>query len=209
VPARYVVVEGPIGAGKTSLARKLAARLRFEVLLEEPGANPFLPGFYRDPPRYALAAQLAFLVQRARQLEQLGADLAAKQGVVADFLLDKDRLFAALNLDGEEHALYRALYAHVAPRAPTPGLVIYLQASADSLLERARRRGLHYEQGLTRDYVAQVAAAYERFFRDYAAAPLLTVDAERLNFVDRDADFELLLQRMHGLREPRAYFGFG
>ena len=208
-PARYIVVEGPIGAGKTSLARKLAERMDFTALLEEPGANPFLPGFYQDPARHALAAQLYFLLQRVEQLARLGEGQAAHAGTVADFIIDKDPLFAELNLAPAEWELYRALYAHVAPKAPAPDLVIYLQASPGVALERVRRRRVDYERGLALEYLTRLAAAYARFFHDYAGAPLLIVNSDNLNFVDREADFELLLQRIRGHKGPREYFSLG
>lgn len=206
---RHIAVEGPIGAGKSSLARRLAERLGYATLLERPALNPFLPGFYRDPPRHALATQLAFLLQRVAQLEKLADRDPGEPGIVADFLLDKDPLFAELNLDAAELGLYRALYRRLAPRAPAPGLVIYLQAEPATLLERVRRRRIDYEHGLTLEYLERLAAAYARYFHHYAASPLLVVRSDDLNFVDRDEDFELLLQRIRGLRGAREYFGPG
>jgi deoxyadenosine/deoxycytidine kinase len=206
---RYLVVEGPIGAGKTSLARRLADSMGFGALLEDPGANPFLPGFYQEPARYALSAQLYFLLQRVEQLARLRADTAAGAGTVADFMLEKDPLFAELNLGAAELDLSRALYRQIAPSALAPDLVVYLQASPAILLERARRRRVEYERGLGLDYLARLSAAYARMFHDYAAAPILIVNSDHLNFVDRDDDFELLLQRIRGLKGPREYFSLG
>jgi deoxyguanosine kinase len=207
-PRRYIVVEGPIGAGKTSLARKLAFKLGGRELLEAPEANPFLPGFYQDPARYALPTQLFFLLQRLNQVRDLAANPPAA-ATVADFMLDKDRLFAGINLDADELALYEGVYRHMAPHAPTPDLVIYLQATPTTLLERVRRRRVDYERGLALDYLARLSAAYASFFHEYTAAPLLIVNSDHLNFVDRDSDFELLLQRMRGLKGPREYFSLG
>jgi deoxyguanosine kinase len=206
---RYIVVEGPIGAGKTSLARKLAEHMNFAALLEDPGANPFLPGFYQDSARYALPAQLFFLVQRVDQVARLGQRQAAPEGTIADFMIDKDPLFAELNLAPAEWELYRALYGHVAPKPPPPDLVIYLQASPSVALERVRRRRVDYERGLSLDYLTRLAAAYARFFHDFTGAPLLIVNSDHLNFVDRDSDFELLLQRIRGHKGPREYFSLG
>jgi deoxyadenosine/deoxycytidine kinase len=179
------------------------------ALLEDPGANPFLPGFYQEPARYALSAQLYFLLQRIEQLARLRADAAAGAGAVADFMLEKDPLFAELTLSAAELDLYRALYRQIAPSALAPDLVVYLQASPAILLERARRRRIEYERGLGIDYLTRLSAAYARFFHDYAAAPILIVNSDQLNFVDRDDDFELLLQRIRGLKGPREYFGRG
>lgn len=206
--ARYITVEGPIGAGKSSLALRLAERLGFDTLLEAPGANPFLPGFYQEPARYALAAQLCFLLQRIEQLACLG-EAASRAGTVADFMIDKDPLFAEINLDGAEIELYRALYRRLAPKAPAPDLVIYLQASPAMLLERVRRRRIEYERGIALDYLVRLSDAYARWFHDYTAAPILIVNSDNLNFVDRDDDFELLLQRIRSPQGPREHFGPG
>jgi deoxyadenosine/deoxycytidine kinase len=209
VQARYIAVEGPIGAGKTSLARRLGEHLGYRTLLEDPGANPFLPGFYEDPARYAFQTQLHFLLQRIEQLSAAARGGPAQPGTVADFVLDKDPLFAELNLAPAEWALYRELYRRIAPQAPAPELVVYLQATPAVALERVRRRRIGYERGLALDYLTRLADAFARFFLDYAAAPLLVVNADHLNFVDRDSDFELLLQRIRGLKGPREYFSLG
>jgi len=206
---RYIVVEGPIGAGKTTLARKLAGYLGARELLEDPGANPFLPGFYQDPSRYSLSAQLFFLLQRVDQVRDLNQSDLFETLTVADFMLDKDPLFAAINLNAAELALYQGLYRHLAPHAPVPDLVVYLQASPATLNERVRRRRVEYERAVALDYLARLAEAYARYFHDYSAAPVLIVNSDNLNFVDRDADFELLLQRMRGLKGPREYFSLG
>lgn len=206
---RYLVVEGPIGAGKTTLARKLGARLAADLLLEQPGENPFLERFYRDMTRYALPTQLFFLFQRAKQLEPLAQPDMFARSVVADFLLDKDPLFARITLSADEFALYRQIYESLRLRAPVPDLVVYLQASADVLIERVRRRGIGYERAIDEDYLALLAEGYTRFFHQYSAAPVLIVNSENLNFVERDPDFELLIERMRTMKSRREYFNLG
>jgi deoxyadenosine/deoxycytidine kinase len=206
---RYLVVEGPIGAGKTSLARRLAARLSAEVLLEQPTENPFLARFYDDMARYALPAQLFFLFQRSRMLEPLTQPDMFGRPTVADFLLDKDPLFARLTLSGDEMALYQKIFDALAPQAPAPDLVIYLQAQPATLIERVRRRASGFERSINEDYLALLAESYARFFYHYSATPVLIVNSENLNFVDRDKDFELLVSRMTGMKSRREFFSLG
>ncbi len=210
VPAfRHVVVEGPIGAGKTSLARRLAETWDGELLLEAPGDNPFLPLFYKDMRRYALPTQLSFLFQRAEQLRSLAQPGLFTPLTVSDFLLDKDPLFARLNLDDAEYGLYRTVFDKLAPESPPPDLVIYLQAPLSSLVERVRRRGVAYEQGMDADYLGRLAEGYSRFFHQYDAAPVLIVNSAKLNFVDDDEAFGMLLNRIGQMRGPREFFSRG
>ena len=205
----YVVVEGPIGAGKTTLARRLAASLAAEPLLEQPAENPFLARFYQDMARFALPTQLFFLFQRARQLEPLAQMDMFSRPTVSDFLLDKDPLFARITLSGDELALYEKIFDALRPRTPTPDLVVYLQARPEVLLERVKKRASPWERGMSDEYLAVLGESYARFFYHYSAAPVLTVNSENLNFVDREADFELLLSRMRGMKTRREYFNLG
>jgi deoxyguanosine kinase len=203
---RYVVVEGPIGAGKTSLTHKLAERLNADTLLENARDNPFLPRFYQEPKRYALPTQLHFLFDRSRQLRELAQGDLFRAGTVSDFLIEKDMLFARLNLDDDEFDLYQKVYADLTLQAPTPDLVIYLQAPIEALQERVRRRGVEYERSMDAGYLQRLANSYSEFFHRYEAAPLLIVNTSNLNFAQSDADFELLLERMNKMRGPREFF---
>ena len=206
---RYVVVEGPIGAGKTSLARQLALHQSADVLLEQPEDNPFLARFYDDMARFALPTQLTFLFQRVDQLRHLAQLDLFRRPTVADFLLDKDPLFARINLSDDEYALYEKVYTHLKPQTPTPDLVVYLQAPVDTLLDRVRRRGVAYEQTIPDEYLARLADAYSQFFYHYDEAPLLIINSERLNFVDNPAHLDLLLARIAGMRGQREFFNLG
>jgi deoxyguanosine kinase len=203
---RYLVIEGPIGAGKTSLAKRLGARLSADLVLEQPAENPFIARFYQDMARYALPAQLFFLFQRARMIEPLRQRDMFARPAVADFLLDKDLLFARVTLSGDEFALYQKIYDALRPQAPAPDLVIYLQAQPAVLIERVRRRAAGFERGISEEYLALLAESYARFFYHYAAAPLLIVNSENLNFVEREADFELLVSRVRGMKSRREFF---
>jgi deoxyadenosine/deoxycytidine kinase len=203
---RYIAIDGPIGAGKTSLARRLAERVGGVPLLEQPDANPFLPRFYLDRARFALPTQLFFLFQRIDQLRAAAQPDLFARPTVADFLLEKDPLFAGLTLSGEELALYHRIYEALRPQAPRPDLVIYLHAGPPTLLERVQRRAIEYEAPIGEDYLAALADAYGRFFYHYAAAPLLVVNTEHLDFVTSDADLELLVRHIAAMRGGREYF---
>jgi deoxyadenosine/deoxycytidine kinase len=206
VKQRYIVVEGPIGCGKTSLAKRLAERMNAAVLLEDPAANPFLPQFYRDMRRYALPTQLFFLFQRVQQLEGLKQpDLFAKP-TVCDFSLAKDPLFARLTLDDAEYQLYSRIHDHVRPQAPVPDLVIYLQAGVDTLISRVKRRGHAMESGIDEGYLRTLSEAYTRYFHEYSESPLLIVNSERLNFVDTPAHLDLLVERISAMRGGKEFF---
>jgi deoxyadenosine/deoxycytidine kinase len=202
---RHIVVEGPIGAGKTSLAKRLSERFGVQMVLEEPQANPFLERFYRDSARYALPTQLFFLFQRVNQLRDLAQRDLFESAAVGDFLLEKDPLFARLTLSDDELALYRQIFDSLKPQAPTPDLVIYLQAQPDTLVERVRRRGIPIEASIGEEYLRALADAYSRFFHHFDAAPLLIVNTEHLNPVERETDLELLLQHVAGMRGRREF----
>lgn len=205
-PHRFIVVEGPIGVGKTSLARRLARSFGSELILEQAEENPFLERFYRNPRSAALPAQLFFLFQRTRQLEDIRQHDLFDTVRVADYLLDKDRLFARLTLDDEEFALYEQIYARLAIDTPIPDLVIYLQAPIDVLLERIARRGIRYEQGIDRGYLERLQEAYARFFHGYDRSPLLIVNAAHADFVGNDRDYEQLFEQIRRMRRGRQYY---
>ncbi|MDF1630450.1 MAG: deoxynucleoside kinase [Alcanivoracaceae bacterium] len=205
-PPRYIVVEGPIGVGKTSLARKLAMTFNVEMLLEQAEENPFLARFYQSPSQYALQTQLFFLFQRTEQVRALAQNELFSPVRVSDFLLQKDRLFAELNLDQDEFTLYDNVYRHLAPQTPKPDLVIYLQAPSQVLLQRIQRRGLSHEKSISADYLNRLNEAYARFFHFYDEAPLLIVNAADIDPIHRDDDYAQLLRRVLDIRSGRHYF---
>jgi deoxyadenosine/deoxycytidine kinase len=206
---RYIVVEGPIGVGKTTLARAISEASGASLMLEDPNGNPFLPRFYENAERYALPTQLFFLFQRIDQLASLNQSDLFRRATVADFMLEKDALFARLNLKDDELRLYEQIYAHLKPQAPSPDLVIYLQAAPDTLIERVQRRGAVYEKNIPDPYLMGLAETYTRFFYQYTAAPLLIVNSDRLNFLESQDDVALLMERVSGMRGPREFFSLG
>lgn len=208
--ARYIVVEGPIGVGKTSLARLLGEYLDAELLLEQPEINPFLNRFYQNQQRYALQTQLFFLFHRLDQLQELAQLQLFPRTVVSDYLLQKDLLFAGLTLNEDEYKLYRQIYDRLSPQASAvPDLVIYLQAKPETLVARVRKRGIDMERRISDDYLVLLGESYTRFFHHYDDAPVVVVNSENLNFVDRTDDFLLLVQRIESMRGRREYFNRG
>ena len=202
---RHIAVEGPIGVGKTTLATRLSQALRYPLLLEPTTENPFLDRFYREGRRHALPTQLFFLLHRARQVAALDDDLVGSL-VVADFLIEKDRLFAELNLDPDELAIYEQIRRSLDIRPPAPDLVIYLQAPPPVLIERIRHRGVGFEQHIGDEYLTSLCAAYTRFFHDYSDAPLLIVNAAEIDFAHEDRHFEALLAQLQDFDGVRKYF---
>jgi deoxyguanosine kinase len=203
---QFIVVEGSIGVGKTSLARRLAESLSAQPVLEDAAQNPFLERFYKHPRAGALPAQLYFLFQRCQQLGALNQQDLFAQVRVADYLLEKDRLFARLTLDDAEFALYEQIYARLDVQAPKPDLVVYLQAPVDVLLERIARRGIAYEQYIERDYLVRLNEAYARFFHEFEAAPLLIVNAASIDPVNNAEDYEELLAAIRRMKRGRLYY---
>ena len=206
---RYIVVEGPIGVGKTTLARAISEASGASLMLEDPEANPFLPRFYENAERYALPTQLFFLFQRVDQLAKLNQSDLFQRATIADFMLEKDALFARLNLKDDELKLYEEIYQHLKLQAPAPDLVIYLQAAPDTLIERVQRRGAEYERDIPEPYLIGLAETYMRFFYQYEGAPLLIVNSDRLNFVESENALALLMERIAGMRGPREFFNLG
>ena len=203
---RFIVVEGPIGVGKTSLAKRLAESFGSDLILEQPGENPFLERFYRNRRTAALPAQLFFLFQRVRQIEEIRQSDLFSPVRIADFLLEKDRLFAEINLDPNELTLYQQVYDTLNPDPPSPDLVIYLQAPPDVLMRRVAGRGLAYEKSIEADYLERLGEAYARFFYEYNAAPLLIVNAAAIDPIHRELDYRELLRAIHRTRHGRHFF---
>jgi deoxyadenosine/deoxycytidine kinase len=204
--SRYIVIEGPIGVGKTSLARRLADVLGGEPVLEEAGANPFLERFYQDPRGAALPAQLFFMFQRVRQLEQLAQADMFTDLRVSDFLLAKDHLFAQITLDRDELSLYEQIFEKLDFNPPAPDLVVYLQAPVDTLLFRIAQRGIRYEQDIKRRYLERLADVYSQFFHQYNESPLLIVNAATIDPVNNEEHFQMLLHEIDTTRSGRQFF---
>lgn len=202
----YIVVEGPIGVGKTSLARRLAESFGSDLLLEGADHNPFLERFYQNPAQAALPTQLYFLIERVRQVEKLRQRDMFSSVWVADFLLEKDRLFAELTLNEDELRLYEEVYARMAVDGPVPDLVIYLQAPVEVLLRRIAKRGIPHEQLMESAYLQRLVDAYTRFFYHYDAAPLLIVNASEFDPVNNEQDYNLLLEQVRTIRSGRHFF---
>ncbi len=205
-PPAFIAVEGPIGVGKTTLAKRLAETFNYQTLLEEAEENPFLERFYQNRKQAALATQLFFLFQRAQQIQDLRQSDIFEPVRVSDFLIEKDPLFARINLDSDEYQLYEKVFQQLTIDAPKPDLVIYLQASTDVLLSRIESRGIGYEQGINRDYLESLNEVYSEFFLYYDGAPLLIVNASEIDLVNGDGDYQQLVDYMLDIRSGRHYF---
>ena len=202
----YIVVEGPIGVGKTTLAKQLADTFDTDLMLELPSENPFLARFYQDPKNAALPTQLYFLFQRAKQMESLMQADMFRPVQVSDYLLQKDRLFAEINLDKDEFSLYKQVYNQLTIDIPVPDLVIYLQAPVDTLMHRINKRGIDYEQYINDEYLKKISDAYIDFFYHYSDSPLLIVNTEEFNLETKPNDYQLLLEHIRRLKSGRHYF---
>jgi len=205
-PPAYIAVEGPIGVGKTTLTRRLAETFNYETLLEDAQDNPFLQRFYRNRREAALATQLFFLFQRAQKMQELRQAELFSPVRVADFLIEKDPLFARVNLDSDEFALYEQVYQKLTIDAPRPDLVIYLQAPTDILRERIEARGIAAERAIDRAYLEQLNEVYSEFFLYYDGAPLLIVNASMIDLSRSDRDYEQLVDYLLDIRSGRHYF---
>jgi len=202
----YIVVEGPIGVGKTTLANRLAKSFGSDLLLEGADENPFLEKFYDDPNAAALPTQLFFLLQRARQLKEMKQADMFNPVRVADFLIEKDRLFAELTLDSDELDLYEQVYASMTIDVPRPDLVVYLQAPVEVLLERIQKRGLKHERFIEAAYLQRLCDSYIQFFYQYNSAPLLIVNAADIDFANNEDDYNLLYEQICEVKTGRHYF---
>lgn len=202
----YIVIEGPIGVGKTSLARQLAHTFNVELMLESAADNPFLPGFYENPETSALPVQLHFLFQRMKQMETLRQTDMFRPVQISDFLIEKDRLFAKVILSDAEYNLYRQVYDRLVLETPVPDLVIYLQAKPEILLKRILERGRDFEKHLDEKYLRKISDAYVDFFYHYNASPLLIVNTENFDLVNARDHYNMLLEYIGKLPPGRHYF---
>lgn len=203
---RYICIEGPIGVGKTALAGLLAQRLEAKLVSEAAEENPFLEKFYRDMRNYAFQTQIFFLLSRHQQQRELLQPELFHHTMVSDYLFDKDRVFAHLNLTEHELALYDRIYEFLAPEIPKPNLVVYLQARVDVLLARIRQRARQFEANIAPEYLEELADAYNHFFMHYETAPVLIVNTERLDFVTSREDFSELFRAMEETTAGRRFY---
>lgn len=206
---RYIAIEGPIGVGKSSLAQRLATLFNAQLVLEQPAANPFLTHFYEDAPRYAFQTQTHFLLQRLEQLQAPLDPALIDERFIADFMLEKNELFAELTLPEAELLLYRQLHVRLRPQVRLPDLILHLQAPSEILLERIARRGIGMEEAISADYLQRLSEGYSQFFYNYEDAPVLTVNTEHLDPAHNDGDLQILLQHIEAMRGKRAFLNQG
>ena len=193
---KFIAVEGPIGAGKTTLTKLLADSFNYDTFLEQPSENPFLPDFYANPSQAALATQLFFLFQRVKQIQELKQEDIFSPNKVSDFLLDKDKLFAKATLSSEELKLYEQIYQYLSIDLPTPDLVIYLQAETKTLYERVMHRGIEMEKAISFEYLELLNETYKEFFFEYERSPVLIVNSDYLDLQSNRKDYNLLLEKL-------------
>jgi deoxyadenosine/deoxycytidine kinase len=203
---RYIAIEGPIGVGKSSLAKSLANAFGARIIKEEGEVNPFLDRFYEDPRKYAFQTQLFFLLSRYRQQRELAQGNLFEQGIVSDYTLAKDRIFALINLDEDEYALYESIYKLLSTNVPHPDLVIYLQARPEVLLGRVRKRGIAYERNISLDYLKTLSDAYSEFFFHYNETPLLVVNTSEIDFVERPRDLDHLVREVKSMKRGTQHY---
>jgi deoxyadenosine/deoxycytidine kinase len=203
---RFIAVEGPIGVGKTSLAKRLGDTFNYDLLLEKAEENPFLERFYQNPKQHALSTQLFFLFQRSQQIQELRQDDLFEPVRVADFLIDKDQLFAQQNLDTDEYELYLNVFDHLTIDAPKPDLVIYLQAPTEVLLNRIQRRAIAAEQLIELEYLENLNRAYTEFFHYYTQSPLLIVNSAEIDLVRNEDDYNQLVDYISSAPNGTQYF---
>jgi len=203
---KYIIIEGPIGVGKSSLAKRLSKTFDSKLVLEKPIENPFLARFYKSPKRYALPTQLTFLFQRVQQMTQMNQDDMFNPGRVADFMMEKDPIFAQLTLDDDEYRLYQQVYQNLSVNILQPDLMVYLQAPVEILQERINKRRIKYEMNMDASYLQRICDAYTTYFHSYNRTPLLIVNAADINPVDNDEHYQLLVDHIQGIKAGKHYF---
>ncbi|MGI9130792.1 MAG: deoxynucleoside kinase [Candidatus Methylopumilus sp.] len=202
----YIVVEGPIGSGKSTLAKILADRFSVNFLSEKAEKNPFLPKFYENMKRHALSTQLFFLFQRADQIKKIGQKDMFKESTIADFFLEKDPIFAKINLDEEEFNLYHQIFSHLQLKAPKPDLIIYIQTSIETLEKRIKERSIDFEMDISTEYLEKIAESYSQFFHSYDLSPVLILNNENLNILKDKNAIDLLIERIMNIKSNREFF---